>query len=313
MQAGMTRMERGPLDDARSANAAALDLDISLTQREAVDSAYLRRCQNALAYLDGQNPHIGVDVVMSGCTTSLSIDEHEMMWTDVLVDNPLRGIRSSDKYAGYTMRNVTDLETGTSSYRVCHMLQGSNYAYFDDRGTYVERTEYSFFPVALSDYQVVHPLDAHSLQDLAKDPVTRVIDEVVFDETLRNTSHRLQMLGKKAGSLLGKDLVKGIDIDSLNHQRASYINGLDLWEDETFITNDFVTTQQGADGSVIAAVSEGTDYYELVPDLIVTSAAYRRRDDGNLRVCWFPDLYMKGQVAEGMSVLAPLRSIVAVK
>ncbi|HET7059803.1 MAG TPA: hypothetical protein VFH99_00575 [Candidatus Saccharimonadales bacterium] len=301
---------QGPLDIARNLQAEALRLG-SFAQAHLERNPHdLADLANKVHQLDYAHPWMGQEISIYGIQLTVSMDNDVAIPYCLPPDsrrNNTRGV-----YNGMTIRHVYDAETDEQQYKVVYMLHNDTIGpLLDPFGNTHKTDRYNYVCLQGSEGSPALPEDAHSLRDLADDPVVAEIDNIVLDEQ-DDPLLKIARLGEVVNEGLALEEVEFEPID-LNHQRASYLNSLGLHYQVQLVVNDLII----GDADEIPAnylYSSLESHLTFEPYFFTIAPGYDRLTGHDEPLAGGPpELYAHVETEDGQIVLAPLKSILDVR
>ncbi len=301
---------RGPLDVARDLQEQALRFDAlaqTHLERRPDDLAALSETVHQLDYL---HPWMGQEVAIYGIPLTVSIDD------DIAIPYSLPAglpkVSRQGVYNGLTIRNVYNPETDEQKHKVVHMLRTATTGPLLDAFGDTHKTDhYTYLCLQGSDGTPVLPYDAHSLKDLASDPVIAEVDEIMFAEE-SDVLLQVAMLGENINEALAHEDIDFEQVD-LNHQRASYINSLGLHDRIRLAVNDLMIGPKGE--PMTEFLFSSMDFrIDIKPYFFNIAPGYDRVTGRDVPLIGgASELYAQVATEDDQIVLAPLKSILDVK
>ena len=257
--------------------------------------------------LDENHPLLGQSVAIYGDELTLSVEETGKprpyaLSVDRLCPAP-EGI-----YAGHNLKRVYDPKTGTTTFRVVHMLKGVTDEFWDDFGKHHEITDHTYVCVTNSEIMPTQPLNAHSMEDIRKDKVVREFDAIAYDESLS----KLQRL-RDVGAFANSFLINQAQMPGINLQRVSYFNAVGLLDGITVVSNDVLILELAGGESIVTGASNLNQYIPLQPLYLQADVAYTREpDESQITFIDSKQLYVYSLMPDGRTAAAPLSNIVSI-
>ncbi|HVI60860.1 MAG TPA: hypothetical protein VM535_01745 [Candidatus Saccharimonadales bacterium] len=297
---------QGPLDKVRELERVATVADVVVEE-------YLARNPEAYEEVIGQvrglyhvHPLIGQEVGIHGVPLSVGMGEEEAMPYTLPVDRAKS--MTYGLYNGLSVREIYDSERDEHGVRLVHMLYtGSDDPMLDEFGNTHQTHYYNYVCVPGSETVPVFPLNAHSLEDLADDPVVAMIDHIVLDEGA-NDLEKIQRLGREVNRVLKKrEFTDNIEI---NHQRASYINSLGLHHNLRLDVRDFiVAADDSKDGDEFECISLDRRAH-IIPQMFEIASGYDWVSGEEVPLEGGPpELYARTELPDGRPLMAALKNV----
>jgi hypothetical protein len=305
-------LNKGPLDIVRGRTAQAAELD-ELARERLVDAPDMTADFAAsVAALNDGHPLLGQKVIVYGAPLNAKAEaitaialgrEDEMTSTE-------RHRRQSGTYGGLTVASQYFHQTGRSVLRVVHRVDVGRGDFRPDQ--LGEMSQPAFINTVLapnSEVIAMRPLNAHSLIDLAEDPIVREVDQIMLDSE-EEPIDCLTELGEVVN--IGLEEL-GWD-DGKNQQRASYLNGLDILKGIRLAASDFVLadaeTYEGDGELTVSSPDLMTAPLIFVPQRFEVIARYERTDNGGVVIGQTPELAVAVTSILGENALVLMKNIV---
>lgn len=252
------------------------------------------------------HPWLGLEVDMYGIPLTVSIDSDEAVPYCLPTDRRREVVRG--KYSGLALRQMYDPETDEHLNKIVYAINTfSEGPVLTPFGAQVFTQHFTYLCLQGNEAAPLLPYQAHSLEDLANDPVIAEADEIILGDE-DDKLLQIAQLGERVNELLADEDIEFEAID-LNHQRASYINSLGLHHVVKLETNDaMVVPSDELDDSCL--FTELTSEISFAPQFFTIGPGYDRITGEDIPLRGGPpELYARLEIEDDQVLLAPLKSI----
>jgi hypothetical protein len=292
----------GPLDRLRDIMSRAEIIDEMIAEatdriyRSEPDDAELRDLNEAVIELDDELSSlnmIGSQVKVRGLVLTMSADE-ERVYRALTMPPDREKVITTGTYLGFSIRTVSELEGDDCTFRLTHAVDTGMRQYENEVGHPVAIREIDYVCATGAVLEPLLPVNAHSLVDMANDPLLRIVEEVMLDSSMPD-EQKVRYVGAKANQYIIEHHEDDFAAPQkgLNMQRASYLNETGLFSGLVLEATEVVIADN-RQGFAKQDLS-GCDFLDapvyMAPEFIDLLPGYTWMPDGEIIPNAPPELY----------------------